>query len=253
MIDTVGIKQKKEKELTLREHLEELRKRLIWSVIAVVITTGASFVFAGRICEFFQSQAPENTEFIVIEMQEKISVYMQVSLYSGFILALPFLIYQMVMFIRPALTQTEKKYLYILLPAVLICFFAGAAFTNYIFLPPALEFLINNSLIDAVPMIRVGPYISTIAKLLLIMGLVFELPIIMYFLARIGVVTPQWLSKYRRFAVVVAFIVAAIVTPTMDPFNQTIVAVPIMLLYEVGILLSRLAQKQRSSPVESQV
>ena len=251
MIDTMGIKQKKGKELTLREHLEELRRRLIWSVIAIVITTGVSFVFAGRIFEFFQSRAPKDTVFIVIEVQEKMSVYMQVCLYLGFVLALPFLIYQTVMFIRPALTPTEKKYLYILLPAVVVCFFAGAAFTYYIFLPPALDFLINFSLVDAVPQIRIGSYISMIAKLLLIMGLVFELPLVIYFLTRIGVVTPQGLIRFWRYAFVGAFIVSAIVTPTIDPLNQTIVAFPMILLYGLGILLSMLAQRQRASPEES--
>jgi sec-independent protein translocase protein TatC len=122
-----------------------------------------------------------------------------------------------------------------------------------VFLPPALNFLIDFPLMgDVASQIRIGNYISVVAKMLFIMGLIFELPIVMYFLARIGVITSKWLSKYRRYAYVVAFILSAIVTPTIDPINQTIVAVPIMLLYEIGILLTRLAQKQRSGPEESQ-
>lgn len=250
----MGTKKTKENDLTLRGHLDELRQRLIKSVIAVVITTGVSFVFARRIFDFFQSRAPEDTVFIAIEVTEKIGIYMKLCLYSGLVLALPFLIYQMVMFVHPALTRTERKYLYMLLPGVILFFFAGAAFTYYIFLPPALQFLIDFPLMEdvAISQIRIGSYISIVAKMLLIMGLIFELPIIMYFLARIGVITSKWLSKYRKFAYVCAFIVSAIVTPTIDPINQTIVAIPIILLYEVGILFSKIAQRQRSSSMESQ-
>lgn len=254
-MSTLSINKNKEKHLTLKGHLIELRQRLIKSVIAVVITTGISFIFARELFEFFQSRAPEDTTFIAIEVTEKIGIYMKLCLYSGIVLALPFLIYQLVMFVRPALTQEEKKYLYILLPGVLIFFFAGAAFTYYVFLPPAMEFMIDFPLMDdiATSQIRIGNYISVVAKLILVMGLVFELPIIIYFFTRIGLVTPGGLSKYRRFAYVGAFIIAAIITPTIDPINQTIVAVPIMVLYEIGILLSRLANKQRLSPGKSKV
>ncbi|MFC1924859.1 twin-arginine translocase subunit TatC, partial [Chloroflexota bacterium] len=247
----MGIKQKKNKELTFKGHLDELRSRLIKSVIAVVITTGISFAFARQIFDFFKSRA-EDVEFIYIDVTEGIGIYMKLCLYSGVVLALPFLIYQLVMFIHPALTRAERKYLYFLLPGVLVFFFAGAVFTYYIFLPPALDFLINFSLIEGIaePQIRIGNYISIVAKMLLVMGLVFELPLIIYFLTMIGVVTPQWLSRYRRFAYVGAFVISAIVTPTIDPVNQTIVAIPIIILYELGILLSRLARRQRGDHME---
>jgi sec-independent protein translocase protein TatC len=248
----MGIKKTKKKDFTLRGHLEEIRRRLIFSVIAVVITTAASFVFARQIFEFFQSRAPEDTVFIAIEVSEKINVYMQVCLYSGIVLALPFLIFQIVMFVRPALTRDERKYLYILLPGVLLFFLAGAAFTYYVFLPPALDFLINFSVVEAVPQIRIGSYISMVAKMLFIMGLVFELPIVIYFFARIGILTPRGLSRFRKFAYVGAFIVSAIITPTVDPINQTIVAAPIIILYEIGILFAWLAQRQRKSHAKNQ-
>ncbi|HJX69585.1 MAG TPA: twin-arginine translocase subunit TatC [Dehalococcoidia bacterium] len=248
--EVTGTKQDKEEKLTLRGHLEELRQRLIKSVIAVVITIGISFAFARHIFEFLTSRA-EGVEFIYIEVAEMVGVYMKVCLYSGVVLALPFLIYQMVMFVRPALTRNERRYLYLLLPGVVLFFFAGAAFTYYVFLPPALDFLINFPLTSGIaePQIRIGDYISVVAKMLFVMGLVFELPLVIFFLTKIGVVTPQWLSKYRRFAYMGAFIVAAIVTPTVDPINQTVVAVPIILLYELGILLSKLAQRKRPIPM----
>jgi len=252
MIDVMGIKQKREKDLTLRGHLDELRQRLIKSVIAVVITTIVSFVFAGRIFDFFESRAPEGVTLVFIEVTAMVGVYIKICLYSGIVLALPFLVYQLVTFVHPALTRSERRYLYLLMPGVILFFLAGVAFTYFVFLPPALRFLLDFPFLDGpLAYISIGNYISVITRLLFVMGLVFELPLMIYFLTRIGVVTPQWLSKFRKFAIVGAFIVAAIITPTFDPINQTIVAVPVILLYEIGILLSRLGWRQRSSPMES--
>jgi len=257
MIDVMGIKQEKEKALTLKGHLVELRRRLIWSVIAVVITTGISFAFARQIFDFLESRAPEEgVTIIFVEVTEMIGTYMKVCLYSGIVLALPFLMYQMVMFVHPALTRQEKRYLYLLMPGVLLFFAAGAAFGYIVFLPRALEFLLNFPWLAGpeapAPYISIGNYISVVTRLLLAMGLIFELPLVMFFLSKIGVVSPQGLSRYRKFAIVGAFIVAAIVTPTPDPVNQTIVAIPIILLYEVGILLAKLARRKAPAPAESQ-
>jgi sec-independent protein translocase protein TatC len=251
MGEAAAIKQKSDKDLTLRGHLNELRRRLIWSAIAVIVTTGASFAFARHIFNFFESRAPEDVTLVYIQVTEMVGLYMKLCLYSGLVLAMPFLIYQLVMFVRPALTSPEKRYLYMLMPGVLLFFFGGAVFTYFVFLPPALRFLLDFPLLEGPePFISIGNYISVITKLLLVMGLVFELPLVIYFLTKIGVVTPQWLSKYRKFAIVGAFIIAAIVTPTFDPINQSIVAIPIILLYEIGILLSKVARR-RPGPVES--
>ncbi|MFC2000431.1 twin-arginine translocase subunit TatC [Chloroflexota bacterium] len=236
------------KSLTFKGHLIELRKRLLWSVIAVVATTCISLVYARHIFNFFEDRAPDDIVFVQIGVTEMVGVYMKVCLYSGLVLALPFLLYQAVMFVNPALTRNEKRYLYTLMPGVMVFFLAGAAFAYWVFLPPALRFLLDFPLVDegtAASMISIGNYISVIVKLLVAMGLIFQLPLVMYFLSKIGVISPQWLSKYRRFAFVGAFIIAAIVTPTFDPLNQTIVAVPIVILYELGILLSRLAVRKR--------
>ena len=239
----------KQKDLTLRGHLEEIRRRLIYSCIAVAVATGASFVFARRIFDFFQSRAPDGVDIVYIQTTEMISTYMKVCLYAGMVMSLPFLVYQLVMFVRPALTRQEKGWLYLLLPGVIVFFMGGASFAYFVFLPRALEFLLNFPLIDGVdPMISIGSYISTIVRVLVGVGLIFELPMIMFFLAKIGVVSHQWLGRYRKYAFVCAFIVAAIVTPTPDPINCTIVALPVYLLYELGILFARLAR--RKAPAE---
>ncbi|OGO03284.1 MAG: twin arginine-targeting protein translocase TatC [Chloroflexi bacterium RBG_13_54_8] len=173
--------------------------------------------------------------------------YMKVCMYSGMVLALPFFIYQVVMFVRPALTPKEKGYLYLLMPGVLVFFLAGAAFTYFVFLPPALDFLLDFPLVGGIePMISIGNYISVVTKLLVVIGLIFELPLLMFFLAKIGIVTHQWLARYWRYAFVGAFIISAVVTPTFDPINQSIVAVPIMLLYALGILFAWIARRGKA-------
>jgi len=236
----------REKDLSFKGHLIELRQRLLWSVVAVLVFTLASLAFAKHIFNFFEDRAPADVVFVQIGVTEMVGVYMKVCLYAGLVLAFPFVLYQIVMFIHPALTRQEKTYLYTLMPAVILFFVGGAAFTYWVFLPPALEFLLDMPLVDpgtAEPMISIGNYISVVVKLLVAMGLIFELPLVIYFLSKIGIITPEWLCRFWRFAFVGAFIIAAIVTPTFDPINQTIVAAPILLLYGIGILLSMLATR----------
>jgi sec-independent protein translocase protein TatC len=248
------VKQNKDRVLTLRAHLEELRRRLIRSLIAVAITTIISLVFARHIFDFFTSRKPEDVDLVYTHVIEMVTTYFKVCLYSGVVLALPFLIYELVMFIHPALTRNERRYLYLLMPGVILCFLAGAAFGYYVFLPPALKFLLHFPWYDVPsPFISIGDYISVVTKFLFAMGLIFELPVLMFFLTKIGVVSPQWLSRQRKLAIVAAFILAGFLTPTVDPINQTIVAIPIIVLYEAGILLSRLAHRGRPAAVTGQV
>lgn len=235
-----------EKKQGILGHINELRRRLFWSAIALVATTVASFFFANRIFEFFTSRAPEGIDFVYIEVTEMVGIYMKVSLIAGFVLALPFLVYQLIMFIHPALTQREKGYLYGLLPSILICFAIGAAFAYFVMLPPALAFLINPPFAQGIarPEIRIGNYISVVVKLIFWIGIIFELPVLTFFLSKIGLVTSQRLQRFWRHAIVGAFVVAAIVTPTFDPVNQTIVAVPIIFLYGVSILVAKVARRR---------
>lgn len=173
-----------------------------------------------------------------------LGTYFRVAFVSGIVLALPFLIYQLVMFVRPGLNTNERKYLYFLLPSAMLAFAAGVAFGYFVLFPPMARFLISFGSDIAAPQIRVGNYVSLIVRLLFALGLCFETPLLAFFLAKIGVVTPKMLSKYRKFAVVGAFILGAIITPTFDPINQSIVAIPLIFLYELGILLAKLARRK---------
>ena len=190
-------------------------------------------------------------ELIYTEVTEMLGTYIKVSLYSALVLTLPFIVYQAVIFVRPALTRKEKTYLYIMLPSVFLLFTVGAVFAYFVLLPPALKFLLTFGGDIATPMIRVENYISVLTKLIFWIGMCFEIPLVMFFLTKIGVLRPEWLSKYRRLAYVLAFVLGAIITPTFDPLNQSLVAIPIILLYEFGILLSKLARRQKTDIASS--
>ncbi|MBI4300421.1 MAG: twin-arginine translocase subunit TatC [Chloroflexi bacterium] len=234
----------KDNRLTIGEHLAELRGRLFASVIALVVTTTASFFFAPWVFHILKSRAGE-VQLIRTQVTEMIGAYMKVSLIAGVVLAMPFILYQLIMFIAPALTSQEKRYLYILLPAALLSFLGGATFAYFILLPPALHFLLSFGKDIAQPLIKVGDYVNVVVSLTFWIGLIFETPLVIFFLARIGVVNSAMLSRFRRYMIVVAFLLSAIITPTFDPVNQTIVAVPIIVLYELGIWLAKLAQARR--------
>lgn len=226
------------------EHLGELRRRLIRCLLAVLFTSILSFIFAKQIFNILIMPA-EGINLVFIEMTEMIGTYMKVSFASGIILAMPYLVYQVLMFIFPALTPREKRYILVILPWVALMFIGGVAFGYFILVPPATKFLITFGSDIASPQIKIGNYISIVIRLLLAIGLVFELPIITTFLARIGVVSPKWLAAKRKLAIVFAFILAAIITPTFDPINQSLVAAPLIILYEMSIWLAKLVYRRK--------
>ena len=240
-----------EAKLPVLSHLRELRKRLMWSAIAVIVTTIVSFVFAKEIIDVLRSRV-DDLDLISITLTENIGTYFQVAFISGMLLATPIIIFQAVLFLRPALTPKERRYLYRLLPSLLIAFVLGGLFAFFVLIPPAADFLLTFGQDSAEPTIRISNYVSTVARLIFAIGLCFELPIVMYFLTKIGLVDVRKLTRFRKFNLVLAFLLAAIITPTPDPINQTIVAVPLIVLYEVGILLSRIAQRgKQKEPVEA--
>jgi sec-independent protein translocase protein TatC len=234
-------------KLTVLSHLLELRKRLIRSIIAIAVGSVLAFIFYDWIFYILKLPA-QNINLVFIEMTEMLGTIMRVCLVTGIILAMPFLIYEGIMFAAPALTSREKKYVYLILPWIALMFLGGVVFAYFILIPPATTFLLSFGANIATPEIRIGNYIGLVTRLLLAIGLVFEMPVITTFLARLGVLKPKWLSDRRRTAVIVAFILAAIITPTFDPINQSLVAVPLIILYELSIWLAKLVQ--RKEPVK---
>ena len=229
-----------ERQLTIIEHLGELRDRLIKSVIALTVTTLFSFVFTRQFLQLLIAPMGE-TPPVSSSPTTAIVVFTKVALISGVALAMPVLVYQLISFIAPGLTRQEKRYLYLVLPGATISFVAGAAFAYFIMLPTAIPFL-KGFLGDIIePNWFVDKYISFITSLIFWVGLSFETPLLIFFLAKLGIVTPAMLSRYRRYAILVIAVISAVITPTPDPFNMILVMGPLILLYEIGILLARLA------------
>ena len=242
-----------DKKLTVLGHLLELRTRLIKSVIAIAVASVVAFIFYDWIFYILKLPA-EGINLVYIEMTEMIGTIMKVCLATGIILAMPYLVYHGIMFVSPALTPKEKKYVYLILPWIALMFLGGVAFGYFILVPPATRFLISFGADIATPEIRVGNYVAIVTRLLLAVGFVFEMPVITTFLARLGVLKPKWLSDRRRTAIIFAFILAAIITPTFDPINQSLVAVPLIVLYEMSIWLAKLVQRKepvKVTPVSS--
>ena len=246
----------RDKNLPISEHIRELRRRLTLSVLAVVVCTAAAFVFHQQILLLLMEPAQGFTDLpnqkpVFTELTEFIGAAMKVSLLFGLFGALPFVLYQFVMFAAPGLKPAEKRYLYALVPLSLLAFVTGAAFGYRILFPPAVSFLLSFGSDVATPYIRIGNYVSLMLSLLFWMGIVFETPVVFFFLSKIGLVTPEMLARNRRYAIVVAFILGAVITPTFDPVNQSFVAMPIIVLYEVSIWLTKLGRRGRKRPAAS--
>lgn len=232
-------------QLTLVEHLNELRSRLIKSVIAIAIMTAVAFIVTPQLFGLLLGPAPDVIKtrgLIFTEPTEAFLTYFQVALMAGIGLSTPVLFYQILAFVVPALTRREKRLLFSFMPLTVVFFFLGVSFGYFVTLPFALKYLLEFTIGDVlVPFITVGSYIGFVTTILFWMGIAFQTPIIIFFLSKVGVANVQRLSAYRKYAILAAFVLAAIITPTPDPLNQALVAIPLWILYEIGILLSRFA------------
>jgi len=237
------------KYMSIMDHLQELRHRLIISALSVVATTGASIYFAGRMLNFLKKPAEDRSDaffLIFTEPMEGLVAHFRIALMAGITFAMPMLIYQALMFVTPALTGKEKRWVYSIVFAATLAFAAGVAFAFYVALPPALDFLLNYPEDVAEPHIKLGSYVDFVTRLLLWTGVVFETPLLIMALARLGVVTSRQLLRFWRYAIVGAFVLAAIVTPSIDPVTQSLVAGPIIVLYGAGVVLARLVEPRRT-------
>ena len=202
--------------MTLREHLEELRRRLIYSFLFLVLASIAAFVVRDPILEFLLEPGFGDRDEMPIatEVLETVGVTFKVTLMVGFAASLPVTLYQLIMFVSPGLTRRERWYMFLFLPGVLVAFAGGTAFGYYVLFPPAFEFLFEFGSANVNPEIRISSYINVITSLMFWMGVVFQIPLVMFALARFGVVTPRWLARFRRIAIVLAFVAAAVITPS---------------------------------------
>jgi sec-independent protein translocase protein TatC len=220
------------------DHLAELRQRIVWSVVAVGLGFVATVSFSDRIIKFLAR--PLAVKLAFLTPTEAFWVNMKVAMIAGLFLALPVVLYQIWAFVSPGLLSPERRYA---LPFVIIgtLFFAiGVAFALWVVIPFAINFLVGfGEKQGLTPVISVGSYVDFVLKFALAFGAVFELPLAITLAARMGIVTPQFLAKHRKYAILINFALAAILTPTPDVFNQCLMAGPLILLYEVGILSAR--------------
>jgi sec-independent protein translocase protein TatC len=233
------------KYMTILEHLAELRYRLIVAGAALVVTTGASFVFAKQILKFLKEPAEDRSDTFVLiftEPMEGVVAYFRVALLVGLVAAMPVIVFELLMFVTPALTRQEKRWVYAIVFGASLAFLLGVAFAYYVALPPALGFLLNFPEDVAKPQIKIGSYVDFVTRLLFWTGVVFETPLLIMGLARFRVVNARQLIRLWRFAIIGAFVVSAVVTPSIDPVTQSLVAGPIIVLYVVGILLAWIVQ-----------
>ncbi len=268
---------KGEKEMSFLEHLEELRWHIIRSILAIVILMVVAFIFKNiifdrvilapkspefitarllcRLGEYFKTGAlcinTQPLNLINIKMSGQLTTHITVSLVTGLILAFPVVLWEFWQFFKPALKANEARYAKGAVFAASMLFFVGVAFGYFLLAPLSIHFLSSYEIsADVVNQINIRSYIGTLTSICLATGVVFELPIITFFLTKIGLVTPAFMRKYRKHAIVVIFILAAIITPP-DVFSQTLVAIPLLILYEISIFISARVMKQKDRDREA--
>jgi sec-independent protein translocase protein TatC len=227
--------------MPLLEHLEELRQRLFKAFAALVVATCLSFVFAGQLVDILAAPIGGRKALVSIEVTENIAIFMRVSLLSGFVLAMPVIVYQIVRFVLPGLTEREKRWLLLGVPFASLLFFSGVFFTWYVMLPAALPFLIN--FLGITTQVRPNNYFEFATSLMFWIGLAFEMPLVVMFMAKLKFIQASQLIKYWRYAVVAMAVIAAVVTPTVDPINMSLVMLPLGGLYVISIILAAIAGK----------
>jgi len=242
-----------EKAMSLVEHLSELRRVLVVSAFAIAAGTALGWFLSSPLFGFLTApvSALPATRFITTSVTEPVIVKLKVSLLAGILFASPVILYQLWSFILPALKKNERKYLYIILPCSVLLFFGGAAFAFYVVMPLGLRFLLFvNSGVKYEPLITQNSYLTFLLTFLVAFGAVFELPVALLILVRLGLITPLWLRKKRRYALFVIILLAAVLSPTPDIPSQLLMAGPMYLLYEVSIWLSYLVARSRTRALE---
>lgn len=223
-----------DKDMTLTEHLQELRGCLIKSIAALILGTGCSVYFLQDIMDILTAAAKE---LYYMRPAEAFMIYMKVALLSGLILSSPFILYELYSFVRPALTLRERRFTLICIPLSLVLFITGMLFSYSFVFPRGLEFFLGFAAGKVNPLISMESYLDFMLMLVVPFGFAFNVPVVLTLLAYLNIVSAKMLMKYQRHVILVAFIIAGVITPTPDVITQTLLAVPLILLYEVSIVI----------------
>ncbi|MBL7213312.1 MAG: twin-arginine translocase subunit TatC [Desulfobacteraceae bacterium] len=244
-----------EEKQPFMSHLEELRKRLIFCAIAVGVCFVVAYIFSEQLFQLLvlplREVMPEGEKLIFTNLPEMFFAYLKVAFVAGIMAAAPVIFYQIWLFVAPGLYQKEKKYLIPFVVSSTLLFVGGALFGYFIVFPFGFKFFIGfaNEYVKALPSVK--QYFSFSIKLLFAFGIVFELPVVIFFLSKIGIVTPELLRKKRKYAILLTFALAAILTPP-DVITQCMMAVPLIVLYEIGILVAVIARKKKLEDKEAE-
>jgi sec-independent protein translocase protein TatC len=244
-----------EKLMTLLEHLNELKDRLVRIAIALMVWGVASFVLAKDVLEWLlRPMRRYQGEYAIIATRPTttIGMFMKISLFSGAVLAMPWIVHQVLLFILPGLTERERRALRWIIPGATLLFLIGAGFAYFVMVPAAIPFLLGfwSDLIEQNWMIE--EYVPFVTGLIFWIGISFETPLIMAFISRVGVVTAKQFLSVWKYALVIIAVLAAFITPTPDPFNMSLVMIPLVALYFFGVLLAWLAQPKNEEIPEVQ-
>jgi sec-independent protein translocase protein TatC len=239
-------------KMSFLEHLDELRKRIVNAVIGIGVGIIIGFAFIDRIFNFIlgptRKVLPPGVKMIYTEPGEAFGMYITISLIVGFVIASPYVMYQVWKFIAPGLYSNEKKFAVPFVLFTTLGFLAGAAFNHYVAFPFMMAFFASFNGIDLAFMPRLEDTFGLYTKMLLGMGLVFQMPTVVFFLAKMKLVTARFLWKNGRYAILAAFVIAAVVTPTGDPMNQTIFAAPMIALYLLSIVIAWIVNPRSKVP-----
>lgn len=232
--------------MTILDHFEELRNRLFIALGAWVLGAGVAYAFRFRLLDWLKAPLPESMTLNYFSILEPFVASMHIASFFGLVLAAPVIVGQVWGFIAPGLYPEERRYAvpFILLTA--LAFAGGVAFSYWVVLPLTLPILLGFLGGEAQGLLSIGRYISSLLLLMGVFGLLFEMPVVGYLLARIGLLRAAPMVQHRRWAIVGGLVLAAVITPTADPFNFALVAGPIVILYEVSIVVVRLSQRKES-------
>jgi sec-independent protein translocase protein TatC len=232
----------REKVMPFLDHLEELRQRLLKCILAIFVFTTSSYFLSKQIMKILIRPFPGDKKLIFLAPAENFMVHLKVSLFAGIILSLPVIFFQLWKFIAPGLYKKERKYVPLIVFFSTFFFLIGATFCYFVIIPFGLNFLLNFNPDQFDAAIQIKEYLKFVTMLILVFGIVFELPLLAFFLTKLGILTPEFLRSKRRYGIVAIFIVAAILTPP-DVFSQLCLAFPLMFLYEISIWVSFFVRK----------
>lgn len=236
-----------ESVMGLTDHLREFRNRIAITAIIFIIAVIVCFTFAKPLVNLFINMKPEGYQLMTIAPGELFAQYVKIAMIGGIVISSPVILYELFAFIRPGLSKTENSFIFLVLLAGLGFFIIGVLFAYFIMLPFLLQFFLEiiadqGSVLSTV---SIKEYLSLFYSTMLMMGVVFEIPVLVILGTQLGIIKPEWLAKSRRVMIVVIFIIAAVITPQTDLISMLMVAIPMLILFEISIIFSRIVIKRK--------